>query len=129
MKRAYLVVVCVISILIGVFLPDAGAQKKRSGQPNVNAQNPAPPVEPGPLKCSPPATTGKERMTYRVGASSTTTAAELARIEETWGELVVPQGETERAKEIHRKAQAWLESRKAEFNLIYDQWLANTPTP
>lgn len=127
MKRDYLVIICFISLLIAIFRPDAGAQQKTAGPPKVNAPNAAPPTTATPLKCSPPAATGNARMTYRVGASNTLSAAEQARIEETWGTLVIPQGETERAKEIRRKAQIWLESRKAEFNRIYDQWLANSP--
>jgi len=44
-----------------------------------------------------------EKMTYLVGAGKLS-RKDKKRIEETWGTLIVPQGETERAKEIRQNA-------------------------
>jgi len=127
MKRDYLIVFCLISLVSGVFPVGTDAQEKPAAKPAASERQASPPAEQAPLKCSPPATTGNERMTYRVGAGSTTSAEELARIEETWGTLDIPQGETERAREIRRKAEAWLHRRSEEFDRIYEQWIANSP--
>ncbi len=54
------------------------------------------------LQCSAQQKSG-EKMTYLVGAGKLS-SKDKQRIEETWGTLVVPQGETERAKEIRQNA-------------------------
>ena len=54
------------------------------------------------LQCSAQQKSG-EKMTYLVGAGKLS-SKDKQRIEETWGTLVVPQGETERAKETRQNA-------------------------
>ena len=48
-------------------------------------------------------TSGNEEMTYLVGAGKLS-KKDKKRIEDSWGTLIVPQGETERAKEIRQNA-------------------------
>jgi hypothetical protein len=48
-------------------------------------------------------TSGNEEMTYLVGAGKLS-KKDKKRIEDSWGKLIVPQGETERAKEIRQNA-------------------------
>ena len=60
------------------------------------------PQKPSSLQCTSRAKKG-EKMTYLVGAGRLS-RQQRQRIEKKWGTLIVPQGETERAKEIRRKA-------------------------
>jgi hypothetical protein len=110
----------IIAVALALSLPlNIVAQRKTTRK--------APVARVAPLKCSPPETARAERMTYLVGASNSLSKEERARIKETWGTLVVPKGETERAKEIRQQAEAYLRERTAHYNRIYDQWLLNSP--
>ena len=78
-----------------------------------------------PLQC----TTGKrasEEMTYLVGAGQLS-AKDKRRISRRYGELVIPAGETERAKEVRKAA---LGRRQRELETVaesYQIWLKSNP--
>jgi len=62
--------------------------------------------------------TGKQEMTYLVGAGKLS-KKDKKRIEEKYGKLIIPKGETERAKEIHKRA---LDYRQQQLDLIADSY-------
>jgi hypothetical protein len=95
----------------------------------AQGKNPKKPVsingvvpKPAPLlQCSSEPNTNNEQVTYLVGGNKIS-KQDKKRIEEKWGKLIIPKDETERAKEIRKKALAWQRSRSDEINKIYDAW-------
>lgn len=78
-----------------------------------------------PLQCT-SQNTDNEKMAYLVGAGKLS-KEEKKRIKKEYGELVVPQGETERAKQIHKNALAIREKRLNDLIKSYDVWLKTHP--
>jgi C1A family cysteine protease len=104
MKKVYFMLPIVLVAFIGVFSENLSAQ---TGQKRKTARQK--PIAVGNSQQSKPllrCTTknaGNEEMTYLVGAGRLS-RQERKRIEEKWGKLIIPKGETERAKEIRRQA-------------------------
>lgn len=66
-------------------------------------------------------------MTYLVGAGEKLSKAEKKRIKETYGVLVIPQGETERAKELRRRADAYVRGQIEQVERSQEIWLRLHP--
>ncbi len=78
------------------------------------------------LQCSASETAGNEQMTYLVGASKLS-RKEKKRIKEKWGTLIVPKGETERAKQIRAAALSYNESMTKAMTESVDVWVKANP--
>ena len=119
MKKEYFIFPIVLLVLLGVFADELRAQK---GQKRKTAEKK--PVAVGNSQDSKPllqCTTQKannEEMTYLVG-SSKLSGKDKKRIEEKYGKLVIPQGETERAKEIRQNA---LRFRQKQIDFIIESY-------
>ncbi|HEY0460663.1 MAG TPA: C1 family peptidase [Pyrinomonadaceae bacterium] len=77
------------------------------------------------LQCSRQSTSG-EGMTYLVGASKLS-RADKKRIEDNWGKLIIPQGETERAREIRQKANDYKNSLIEALTKSLETWKKVNP--
>jgi C1A family cysteine protease len=82
-------------------------------------------TNPPPLQCT-TGNSGNEETTYLVGASKLS-LAEKKRIEEKWGVLIVPQGETERAKEIRKMAISYRQAIRDKITKSMDVWIGANP--
>jgi len=78
-----------------------------------------------PLQCT-TQNGGSEEMTYLVGASKLS-REEKNRIREKWGVLTVPQGETERAKEIRKQAISYRQAIRNKITKSMDVWINANP--
>ena len=86
-----------------------------------------PPEKPGKLlQCTQSSAAGNEKMTYLVGASRLS-SEEKKRIKDNWGKLVVPKGETERAKEIRKKAISYRQAIRDKVTKSMDVWINANP--
>ena len=86
-----------------------------------------PPEKPGKLlQCTQPSAAGNEKMTYLVGASELSSEGKK-RIKDNWGKLVVPKGETERAKEIRKKAISYRQAIRDKVTKSMDVWINANP--
>lgn len=86
-----------------------------------------PPEKPGKLlQCTQSSAAGNEKMTYLVGASELS-SEEKKRIKDNWGKLVVPKGETERAKEIRKKAISYRQAIRDKVTKSMDVWINANP--
>jgi C1A family cysteine protease len=86
-----------------------------------------PPEKPGKLlQCTQSSAAGNEKMTYLVGASELS-SEEKKRIKDSWGKLVVPKGETERAKEIRKKAISYRQAIRDKVTKSMDVWINANP--
>ncbi len=65
-------------------------------------------------------------MTYLVGASELSSEGKK-RIKDKWGKLVVPKGETERAKEIRKKAISYRQAIRDKVTKSMDVWINANP--
>ncbi len=65
-------------------------------------------------------------MTYLVGASELS-SEEKKRIKDNWGKLVVPKGETERAKQIRKKAISYRQAIRDKVTKSMDVWINANP--
>ena len=67
-------------------------------------------------------------MTYEVGSAAGKLSREdKKRIKKDYGALVIPEGETERAKEIRQRALAYKQSKIDEISKSYEIWLKAHP--
>ncbi len=86
-----------------------------------------PPEKPGKLlQCTQSSAAGNEKMTYLVGASELS-SEEKKRIKDNWGKLVVPKGETERAKQIRKKAISYRQAIRDKVTKSMDVWINANP--
>ncbi len=98
MNKTPLFTLCLGLFFIGVVSNEVPAQRRRPPNRQPPPTTPALPSAP-PLTCTPPEISSNERMTYLVGAAPMN-SEERARIKQKWGTLTIPQGETERAKQV-----------------------------
>lgn len=78
------------------------------------------------LQCTNPSAARGEKKTYLVGASELS-SEEKKRIKDKWGKLVVPKGETERAKEIRKKAISYRQAIRNKVTKSMDVWINANP--
>ena len=78
------------------------------------------------LQCTSSAAAQNEKMTYRVGAGNLT-AEDKKRIAETVGVLPIPKGETERAKELRKKAISYQQAIRDKITKSMDIWINANP--
>ena len=78
-----------------------------------------------PLQCT-EKNTGNESMTYLVGAGKLS-KAEKKRIKEKFGVLVVPKGETERAKQVRARALAYRQQQIDVISQSFELWMKLNP--
>jgi hypothetical protein len=127
MKRINFIFLIALAVSVAVSFAGISAQTGKKRQPvrkkpiTVGRSQKPKPL----LQCS-TAKSGNEEMTYMVGAGKLS-RAEKKRIREKYGVLVIPKGETARAKEIRRKA---LDIRRRQLDTIaesYQTWLRLNP--
>src|SRR5215204_1487239 len=105
----------VITVLTGLF----------ALSPVTVFAQPKPVTKPAPLQCTTQNKAG-EKMTYLVGAGKLSTA-EKKRIREKWGELIIPKGETERAREIRQRAINYQQSLRDAMTQSLETWKKVNP--
>jgi C1A family cysteine protease len=72
--------------------------------------------------------TDNTEMTYEVGSAAGKLSSEAKkRIKKDYGALIIPEGETERAKEIRQRALAYKQSKIDEISKSYEIWLKAHP--
>jgi len=127
MKKAFFIIPVVLIVLCGVLVRDVGAQprnKRKSVRPKPptvgNSQQ-----SQSLLQCT-TQNNGNEEMTYLVGAGKLS-AAEKKRIREKWGVLMVPKGETERAREIRKQALENQRKIRERITQSMDVWINANP--
>ncbi len=91
-------------------------QKRKIARKKTLAVGKSQPPKPA-LQCT-TQNTGNQEMTYLVG-SDKLSKKDKKRIEDEWGTLIIPQGESERAKEIRRRAQDY---RQREIDVIVESY-------
>ena len=110
MNRIYLIFTILLITAFTAFSPDFVNAQKRRQQKTVRKKTPtvgAAVSQKPALQCS--AQSSGEPMTYLVGAGKLS-KEDKKRIEDNWGQLIIPQGETERAKEIRQNAENYKKS-------------------
>ena len=95
-------------------------------QPSVGAAKSADDAKSPFLQCTQPKISGNQPKTYLVGAGKMS-SAEKKRIEEKWGVLTVPQGETERAKEIRKQAIGYQQKIRDKIAQSMEIWIKANP--
>lgn len=130
MKNARLVItIIIISLLASFAVISISAQHEqkrktiRQKKPLVGAgttQSAKPP-----LQCT-TQNAGNEEATYLVGASNLS-REEKKRIKGEWGVLTVPQGETERAKEVRRRAIGYQQEIRDKITKSMNVWIKANP--
>jgi hypothetical protein len=102
MKKLYFIFLAALLVLFSAPAESVFAQPRRQTERRKKPSADASPVQKPALQCT-TQNTGNEKMTYLVGAGKLS-RKEKKRIKETWGTLIVPQGETERARQIRQNA-------------------------
>ncbi len=115
MKKISFVTIFTLLWMIVVQPKEVVAQRKRTPAPPP-AASPAPP-----LTCTPAQTAATERKTYLVGAAPMS-SEELTRIEEKWGTLTIPVGETERARQVRIACAAYKQQQIATIEESFAIW-------
>lgn len=126
MKKVILRFPVSLILLLTLFVAEMPAQKQKSPQirkkpPTVGASV----SSNQPLQCT-ANNTGNQQKTYLVGAGKLS-PAERKRIEEKWGKLTIPQGETERAREVRRQAISYQQKIKERITESMDVWIKANP--
>jgi C1A family cysteine protease len=127
MKRKYFIIPIALAILLTISADLVFAQKRaknktvRKKTSTVGASVSQKPV----LQCS-KKNSGDQEMTYLVGAGKLS-AAEKRRIRDKWGELVVPKGETEFAKQIRKNVISYNQSLIKAMTKSLETWIKNNP--
>jgi len=122
MKKIFFIFPVALFVLLAVLVGENSAQTRKTRR-NIrkktikvgNSQEPKPQ-----LQCT-IAKTGNQEMTYLVGAGKLS-KKDKKRIEETYGTLIIPQGESERAKEIRKRAQAFQQNQIDEVVKSFEIW-------
>ena len=127
MKRKCLIIPIALAILLTISADLVFAQKRpknktvRKKTPTVGNPRQSKPL----LRCT-TKNAGNEEMTYLVGAGKLS-RQERKRIEEKWGKLTVPQGETERAKEVRKQAISNQRKIRDRITESMDTWIKANP--
>ena len=95
-------------------------------EPKVGQPNSLPETPKQALQCTSPSISGSNYMTYLVGASNLS-SAEKKRVEEKWGVLTVPKGETERAKEVRKQAISYQQQLRDKVTKSMSTWITANP--
>jgi hypothetical protein len=123
MKNDYVNFPFALLILLTVFFAGAATAQNRQKQP-VNRQKTVPRRKASGLKpmlkCSTLSADSNEPG-FLVGASRLS-KADRKRLENDYGKLIIPEGETERAREIRKKAQSFRQRQLDEIAKIYKTW-------
>jgi hypothetical protein len=112
----YLQFITALLVMPAIFTETAAAQPRRPGTTTAKKT---------PLQCTTKRKAG-EQMTYLVGAGKLT-PAQKKRIREKWGVLVVPKGETERAKKIRQNAISYNQSLLIAMAKSMETWIKANP--
>lgn len=99
---------------------DKSARQKTLTVGNSRDRNPPPP------QCKSQNTDNSE-MTYLVGSSGKLTPEDEIRIKKNDGALIIPKGETKRAKEIRRRALEYKQGKLDRISKSYEIWLKAHP--
>jgi hypothetical protein len=122
----YLIFITASLAMSSIFVETASSQPRPKRQPK---KTPAGQISSSPNPALLQCTMGKksrEKMTYLVGASKLS-AAEKKRIRKKWGELIVPEGETERAKEVRKRAISYQQKIRDKITQSMDIWIKANP--
>src|SRR5687768_5714310 len=127
MKRKYFIIPIAFAILLTISADLVFAQKRPK---NKTASKKTPAVgasvsQNQTLQCT-ARNAGNQKKTYLVGAGKLS-AADKKRIREKWGELAIPKGETERAKQIRKQAISYQQSLTGAMRKSLEPWIKNNP--
>lgn len=129
MKNAKSVIAILIVSLLTSFAANSISAQRRQKQKITRQKRPsvgaARSINSAPLQCT-TQSTGNEEMTYLVGASKLS-REEKKRIKGEWGVLTVPQGETERAREVRRRAIGYQQEIRDKITKSMSVWIKANP--